>query len=424
MLATSDNNTAELLVKEMGLARAGTGTREAGLGVMTSALDELGLPMVGVVAADGSGLSNDNRVTCQLLVALLSDHTPTDALGAGLPVAGVSGTMADIFTDSPLAGKLAAKTGTLGNAPYNADPPAVKSLSGYVPVEGGGARRVRAGAQRVGDADGPERVSPDLERARRRPGHLPERRDARPARPPLTVPVGVRASGHGRCRGKCANGATYGGAIPVLPMFPLGTVLLPGAVLPLHVFEPRYRQLVIDCLASDDREPEFGVTLIERGLGGRRRGRAGGGRHDRTDGPGRGARRRPIRARRRRHPPHPHPRWLPDDPYPVAEVRDWPDDPVDQAALRERVPTALARLRVVLELAARLGEAPTDVDLGTVSDEPQIATYHLAALAPIGPADTYRLLCAPDPLARLVELGTALDDVEAVLRFRLGDAPA
>ena len=51
----------------------------------------------------------------------------------------MSGTLADIFTDSPLAGKLAAKTGTLGNAPYNADPPAVKSLSGYVPVEGGGA---------------------------------------------------------------------------------------------------------------------------------------------------------------------------------------------------------------------------------------------------------------------------------------------
>ena len=47
-----------------------------------------------------------------------------------------------------------------------------------------------------------------------------------------------------------------------LAMFPLGTVLLPGAVLPLHVFEPRYRTLVADCLAG---EPEFGVVLIERG---------------------------------------------------------------------------------------------------------------------------------------------------------------
>ena len=31
--------------------------------------------------------------------------------------------------------------------------------------------------------------------------------------------------------------------MPVMPMFPLGTVLLPSLVLPLHVFEPRYRQL-------------------------------------------------------------------------------------------------------------------------------------------------------------------------------------
>ena len=39
----------------------------------------------------------------------------------------------------------------------------------------------------------------------------------------------------------------------VLAMFPLGTVLLPGGVLPLHVFEPRYRQLVIDCLGGHGR---------------------------------------------------------------------------------------------------------------------------------------------------------------------------
>ena len=50
-----------------------------------------------------------------------------------------------------------------------------------------------------------------------------------------------------------------------MPMFPLGTVLLPGGLLPLHVFEPRYRQLVADLLADDVNEPEFGVTMIERG---------------------------------------------------------------------------------------------------------------------------------------------------------------
>src|SRR3954447_12098654 len=50
--------------------------------------------------------------------------------------------------------------------------------------------------------------------------------------------------------------------MPVLPMFPLGSVLLPSVFLPLHVFEPRYRALTEHCLAG---EREFGVVLIERG---------------------------------------------------------------------------------------------------------------------------------------------------------------
>ena len=54
-----------------------------------------------------------------------------------------------------------------------------------------------------------------------------------------------------------------------MAMFPLGTVLLPGGVLPLHVFEPRYRQLVIDCLAGHrdkggDLLNDGGVPLLLR----------------------------------------------------------------------------------------------------------------------------------------------------------------
>jgi D-alanyl-D-alanine carboxypeptidase/D-alanyl-D-alanine-endopeptidase (penicillin-binding protein 4) len=139
MLSTSDNNTAEMLLKELGHAKGGAGTREAGVGVVMSTLAAWGLPTTGVVMVDGSGLSNDDRVTCQLFVALLARHGPADPLGAGLPVAGQTGTLQGIFNGSPLAGKMRAKTGTLGNAPYNADPPAVKSLSGYVPLDGGGA---------------------------------------------------------------------------------------------------------------------------------------------------------------------------------------------------------------------------------------------------------------------------------------------
>src|ERR1700730_2323787 len=43
-----------------------------------------------------------------------------------------------------------------------------------------------------------------------------------------------------------------------IPLFPLNVVLLPGADLPLHIFEPRYRQMVSRCL--DDRS-EFGMLL-------------------------------------------------------------------------------------------------------------------------------------------------------------------
>ncbi|MET1002223.1 MAG: LON peptidase substrate-binding domain-containing protein, partial [Acidimicrobiia bacterium] len=45
-------------------------------------------------------------------------------------------------------------------------------------------------------------------------------------------------------------------------MFPLGSVLFPHALLPLHVFEPRYRVMMRHCLEGDK---EFGVVLIERG---------------------------------------------------------------------------------------------------------------------------------------------------------------
>ena len=206
------------------------------------------------------------------------------------------------------------------------------------------------------------------------------------------------------------------GAIAVIPMFPLGTVLLPGGVLPLHVFEPRYRQLVVDCLADDSGDPEFGVTLIERGSevgGGDQRAAVGviarmvqvealpGGRYAIVTV---GTQRFRVNA------------WLPDDPYPLADVDEWLDLDPDAPGLAERVAAATARLGDVLDLATALGEPPRDVK---VSDDPLLASYHLAGLAPLGPADRYRLLCAASPAERLDLLAEALDDVEAMLRFRL-----
>src|SRR5688500_13997113 len=111
-----------------------------------------------------------------------------------------------------------------------------------------------------------------------------------------------------------------------LPMFPLGSVLLPGMFLPLHVFEPRYRAMVEHCLAGDH---EFGVVLIERGRevgGGDVRTHAGTVARiaeARQFADGRwalaavGMRRIRVEA------------WLEDDPYPRAEVVEWPDEAVD-----------------------------------------------------------------------------------------------
>ena len=204
----------------------------------------------------------------------------------------------------------------------------------------------------------------------------------------------------------------------VMPMFPLGTVLVPGGILPLHVFEPRYRQMVIDCL-REDGEPEFGQTLITHGR------EAGGGderamigtiarmlRVDALDADryaliAVGTRRIAVNA------------WLPDDPYPIADVDDWPDDDPDPAELADAVAAAHERVRLTLAMAAQLSDEPLDPPETGISDDPLVATYHLAAIAPIGPADRFRLLAAPGPLDRLSALDEILDDVDAMLKFRL-----
>lgn len=207
----------------------------------------------------------------------------------------------------------------------------------------------------------------------------------------------------------------------VLAMFPLGSVLLPGELLPLQVFEPRYRQLVIDLLADDVDDPEFGVTLIERGH------EVGGGDHRSEVGTvarivridalddGRyavvaaGVRRIRVNA------------WLPDDPYPVADVDDWPDGDGSDPQLELMVAASRSRVEATRRLAIDLGELPgPHVKLPELGDDPVMASYHLVSLAPVGAADRYRLLAAATPAARLDLLDEALTDVEAMLRFRAG----
>jgi Lon protease-like protein len=60
--------------------------------------------------------------------------------------------------------------------------------------------------------------------------------------------------------------ATYRNEVAeTLPLFPLGTVLMPGASLPLHIFEPRYRQLTVDLVTGAVPDKQFGVIAVREG---------------------------------------------------------------------------------------------------------------------------------------------------------------
>jgi len=115
MLRSSDNLTAELLVKEIDKKTGGTGTTDGGLATVLATVQRLGIPVAGVHMGDGSGLDPGNRATCpSLLAALNMGDTPGfGAITNGLAIAGRSGTLVHRFGGTPLAGHLAAKTGSI-----------------------------------------------------------------------------------------------------------------------------------------------------------------------------------------------------------------------------------------------------------------------------------------------------------------------
>ena len=205
----------------------------------------------------------------------------------------------------------------------------------------------------------------------------------------------------------------------VLPMFPLQSVLLPGMVLPLHVFEERYRALVRTCVEGDG---EFGVVLIQRGS------EVGGGdvrsdvgtiaqiarAEELEDGRWAviavGTHRVRVDA------------WLEDDPYPQAEVVEWPDDAPERGteehvALTEHYDEQVALLRRVLALTVELGGSATPTV--EVADDPVPGSYHLAVLSPLGPHDRQRLLAAAGPVERLSLVGAMLHEEALVLEAQL-----
>lgn len=128
VLANSDNNAAELLLKEIGLVDAGSPTRVAGLQAVASVLVQRGISTDGVVLVDGSGLDANNRLTCSLLVDLLESFGSQSVLAEGLALAGTTGTLREQLTTPPAVRRVRAKTGTLRTS---------KALSGFYEVSDG-----------------------------------------------------------------------------------------------------------------------------------------------------------------------------------------------------------------------------------------------------------------------------------------------
>ncbi|MEV6550442.1 LON peptidase substrate-binding domain-containing protein [Streptomyces sp. NPDC051597] len=231
-----------------------------------------------------------------------------------------------------------------------------------------------------------------------------------------------------------------------LPLFPLNSVLFPGLVLPLNVFEERYRAMMRDLLKSgpdsgaapDDDEPRrFAVVAIRDG---REVAPTGPGLPDQTSvpekGPAAGFGPDPIQAfhqvgciadaatiRERADGSFEvlatgttRVKLLSVDasgPYLTAEVEELPEEPGEEAgALAEGV------LRAFRAYQKRLAGARERSVTGSAElpDEPSVVSYLVAAAAVLDVPAKQRLLQAPDTATRLREELTLLRAETAVIR--------
>jgi hypothetical protein len=187
-----------------------------------------------------------------------------------------------------------------------------------------------------------------------------------------------------------------------LPLFPLGLVMLPGLLLPLHVFEQRYRDLVRDLLELPEPERRFGVVAIREG----REVGADGVTALHEVG---------CVAQLRRVTPYDDGRFdivatgaqrfrltgLADGAaYATGLVELLPDElgGADEAALLDRAVRSAFR-----GYLAALGQARDEDDLeaGDLPDDSLVLSYVVAASVVVDLEDRQRLLASPDGVARL-----------------------
>jgi Lon protease-like protein len=202
-------------------------------------------------------------------------------------------------------------------------------------------------------------------------------------------------------------------------MFPLGTVLLPGMPLSLRIFEERYLKLLGDLISEES--PEFGVVLIERGPevgGGEKRLPIGTvasvidiGTLDEFYGlESIGTQRFRVNA------------WLPDDPYPMADVDFIPDLIWDNSLMPARVHLE-TRVRKLLAFASEFGDLQYGADT-ELSDDPMDARWQLAGVLPVGQLDHLDLLnaqSAEELISRTLDIVKTLNETLLEMMNQTGE---
>jgi len=200
-----------------------------------------------------------------------------------------------------------------------------------------------------------------------------------------------------------------------LPLFPLGSVLYPGLVMPLHIFEERYRQLVDDLLAGPEPR-QFGVIAIrqgqETGVDGvtalfetgctavvRRVTRHPDGKFDLITV---GAERFKLI------------RLVDPAPYFSAEIEMLPDEIGDEAEAESAVPVVQAAFRAYLDLLSERGGA--QVSVPELPDEPILLSYLVAAAVVLDLPVRQQLLAEPNAAARLKTERALLTKEQQILR--------
>ncbi len=199
-----------------------------------------------------------------------------------------------------------------------------------------------------------------------------------------------------------------------IPMFPLSLVLFPGQILPLHIFEDRYRTMVEEII-DDDRE--FGVVLIERGS------EVGGGDTRKSIGTlaeiidsekSNDGRWLLITKGTKRIETS---RWLEDSPYPRAEVSFLDEEEFISFDAQEWL-KIVTHMRRVLAILAELGDDVAPISIN-ISEEPLLGSFQMSSILPITPFDSQKLLEVVSVDERCALLKRFLVNIEETANSRL-----